>query len=104
MGFQIVPHNSEAAIPARQSRTEMSREVAQYLLSFDFEPDDIERMNFLAERAREGSLSQEETAELDSDLHVGNLLTIMQSKGRQRLKLKDPSAATKGPSPVNRRQ
>ena len=39
-------------------------------------------MNLLAERAREGALSAEEEAELDSYLHVGNLLTIVQSKSR----------------------
>lgn len=106
MGFQIVPHNSEAAILARliQSRTEMSREVAQYLLSFEFEPDDVARMNFLAERAREGNLSREETAELDSYIHVGNLLTIMQSKARRHLKQADPSAATRESSSANQRQ
>jgi hypothetical protein len=60
----------------------MTREVAQYLPSFDFEPDDAARMNFLSGRAREGRLSAEEAAELDSYLHVGNLLTIMQSKAR----------------------
>ncbi len=39
-------------------------------------------MNLLAERSREGGLSTDEEAELDSYLHVGNLLTIMQSKAR----------------------
>lgn len=61
----------------------MSQDVAQYLLSIDFEPSDIERMNFLSKRARQGILTPEETAELDSYLHVGMLLGIMQSKARQ---------------------
>lgn len=60
----------------------MDSHVARYLLSLDFEPQDVDRMNLLAERAREGALSAEEEAELDSYLHVGNLLTIMQSKSR----------------------
>lgn len=88
MGLQIQPRNTEAAILARliQARTEMDSHVARYLLSLDFEPEDVDRMNLLAERAREGGLSADEEAELDSYLHVGNLLTIMQSKSRVYLK------------------
>jgi hypothetical protein len=85
MSLQIIPSkNTEAAILARliQSRTEMDSHVAQYLLSLDFEPEDIERMNALATRAGEGNISAEEETELDGYIHVGNLLTIMQSKAR----------------------
>jgi hypothetical protein len=84
MGLEIRQRNTEAAILARliQSRTEMDSHVARYLLSLDFEPDDVDRMNLLAERARDGELSADEEAELDSYLHVGNLLTIMQSRSR----------------------
>jgi hypothetical protein len=46
-------------------------------------------MNFLAEQARRGLLSQEEATELDRYLHVGNLLMIMQSKARAQLKSQD---------------
>lgn len=93
MSSQLGAPNSESAILARliQAKEDMNREVAQYLLSIDFSQDDIERMNFLAERAREGSLSPEETTELDSYLHVGNLLTIVQSKARRYLKPQDTS-------------
>jgi hypothetical protein len=42
----------------------MDTRIAQYFLAIDFEPDDIDRMNFLAERARQGNLSSEEDAEL----------------------------------------
>jgi hypothetical protein len=94
MSSQVASQNTEAAIFARliQARTEMSHDVARYLLAFDFEPDDIARMNFLAEHAREGNLSEEETAELDSYMHVGNLLTIMQSRARAYLKTQDRSS------------
>jgi hypothetical protein len=76
--------NTEAAILARliQGRDDMNREVAQYLLAIDFSASDVERMNVLSQGAREGTLSAEEMRELDSYLHVGNLLTIMQSKAR----------------------
>jgi hypothetical protein len=93
MRVQVETPNSEAAILARliQAKEHMSREVAEYLLSIDFSREDIDRMNFLAEQARENLLSPEEVTELDSYLHVGNLLTIMQSKARTYLKSQDPS-------------
>jgi hypothetical protein len=91
--LQVETPNSEAAILARliQAKEQMNREVAEYLLSIDFSQEDTDRMNFLAERARAGLLSAEEAAELDSYLHVGNLLTIMQSKARRYLKAETPS-------------
>jgi hypothetical protein len=64
----------------------MDSHVARYLLSFAFEADDVERMNLLAAQAREGQISREDEAELDGYLHVGNLLTIMQSRARAYLK------------------
>jgi hypothetical protein len=91
--LQVETPNSEAAILARliQAKEHMSRDVADYLQSIDFSQEDISRMNFLAEQAREGLPAPEEAAELDSYLHVGNLLTIMQSKARTHLKSLDPS-------------
>src|SRR5437016_2637114 len=85
MSSQVGTPNMEAAILARliQAKESISRDVAEYLLSIDFESSDIERMNFLAERAREGNLTAEETVELDSYLHVGSFLSIMQSKARR---------------------
>jgi hypothetical protein len=93
MSSQIVTHNTEAAILGRliqsslvKSGDTFSRDVAEYLLSIDFEASDIERMNLLAEQAREGNLTPAEATELDSYLHVGSLLSILQSKARRRLK------------------
>lgn len=96
MGFEIVrPGNTEAAILARliQARTEMDAHVAHYLLSLAFEPADVERMNLLAERSRDGELSPEEAAELDSYVHVGNMLSIIQSRARVYLKTHEDGAA-----------
>jgi hypothetical protein len=96
MDLQITqPGNTEAAILARliQSRTEMDSQVARYLLAFAFEPTDLERMNLLAERAREGNISRGEETELDGYLHVGNLLTIRQSNARVYLKTHESSAS-----------
>ncbi|MBV8902511.1 MAG: hypothetical protein JOZ22_02650 [Acidobacteriia bacterium] len=93
MSSQTATPNTEAAILARliQARDNLSRDVAEFLLSIDFEPSDVERMDFLSERARSGSLTEEETVELDSYLHVGSLLSILQSRARRFLKVDNSS-------------
>ncbi len=93
MSSQIVTPNTEAAILARliQATESRSEDVARYLLSIDFETSDVNRMNILSERAREGTLTKEEAAELDSYLHVGTLLSIVQSRARRVLKSADGS-------------
>jgi len=85
MSSQAVTPNTEAAILGRlmQATDSMSRDVAEYLLSIGFDADDTERMNVLAERAREGNLTPQEAAEIDSYLHVGSFLSILQSKARR---------------------
>jgi len=76
--------NTEAAILARLiqiEQRELSRGAAEYLLSIRFGDRDTARMNELSELARQGELTGEDQAELDSYLHVGNLIAVMQSKG-----------------------
>jgi hypothetical protein len=88
MSSQITPPNTEATILARLiqiGQEELPRGAAEYLLSIRFSDRDIARMNELSESARLGKLSGGEQAELDSYLHVGNLLAVMQSKGRRAL-------------------
>jgi len=43
-------------------------------------------MNFLAAKAREGSLIEQESAELENYRHVGRLLEVLKSKARLSLK------------------
>ena len=96
MSSQVITPNTEAAILGRLMQARdggMRRDVAEYLLAIDFDADDTERMNALAERAREGNLTTEEAAELDSYLHVGSLLSILQSKARRLLKSEDPASS-----------
>ena len=95
MSSQIINPNSEAAILGRliQARDSMSRDVAEYLLSIDFDANDMERMNVLSELAREGTLKPQEAAELESYLHVGSLLSILQSKARRLLKAEVPASS-----------
>jgi len=88
MSSHIASQNTEAAILARLiqiEQPELSRGAAEYLLSIRFGDRDAARMNELSELARQGQLTSAEQAELDSYIHVGNLLAIMQSKGRRAL-------------------
>ncbi len=60
MSSQAIVPNSESAILARLIQTHgqpLAPEVARYLLSFTFEPRDVERMNELAEAGQSGELS-----------------------------------------------
>jgi hypothetical protein len=57
-------------------------DAAKILLSFDFPKEDRERMEQLAEKAREGTLTSEEQAEIDCYERVGHFLSLLRSKAR----------------------
>jgi hypothetical protein len=86
MSSQVITPNSEAAILARilqADERQLTPEAARYLLSMKLPPADEDRVNQLSAKAREGSLTEAETQELDSYLHIGSLLAVMQSKARK---------------------
>ena len=88
MGNVAAP-NTEAAIPARVIESDpnpITPDVARYLLSMQLPPADEERVNELSAKARDGALSESEAQELDSYLHIGRLLAVMQSRARRLLK------------------
>jgi hypothetical protein len=64
----------------------LSAAASRAILALDFTPDDKDRMRQLSAKAREGSLTAEEQAEIDNYERVGHLLNIMQSKARRSLK------------------
>jgi hypothetical protein len=64
----------------------LSVEAARSLLRLEFAPEDKERMRALAAKARDGSLTATEQEEIRSYERVGNLLALMKSKARLRLK------------------
>jgi hypothetical protein len=89
MNSLLAGQNTEAGILARLIATrqgDLSRDAANYLLSLRFDESDISRMNALSESARAGTLASAEAAELDSYIHVSNLLAVMQSKARRSLR------------------
>ncbi len=65
------------AIPAEASR---------YLLQLGLGEGDRTRMEDLAERCQNGTLTQEERAELDAYSHAAAFLTILQSKARSSIR------------------
>jgi hypothetical protein len=92
MSSQVITPNTEAAILSRVIEADESAitpEVARYLMSMQLPQTDRERVDELSAKARAGSLTEGETAELDSYLHIGRLLAVMQSRARRLLKNAD---------------
>lgn len=80
--------NSDAAILNRLLEAEqpaLTADAAKSILALQFTDSDIRRMNLLAEKAREGALSEEERDELDNYERVGHLLSLMKSRARRSL-------------------
>ncbi len=80
---------SEAAIFERivmPDEPGMSNEAAKSILAMGFSSGDRDRMQILAERAREGSLTPDEREEIDSYERVGHYLGILHSKARIAIK------------------
>jgi len=92
MSSRVLTPNTEAAILARiiqADEQELTPDAARCLLSMRLPSRDEDRVNELSAKARAGSLSQAEAQELDSYLHIGFLLGIMQAKARR---LVDPES------------
>jgi hypothetical protein len=100
-GEQLSLHSAptaEATIWARliESQPEpLNPDAARYLLQVRFTEHDQSRLQELAERSQDGTLSEDEGREFDSYLPIGNLLAVMQSKARQVLSnLRPPQAGS----------
>lgn len=68
----------------------MSDELARRILAMDFPSEDHARVKELSDKAREGSLSNSESAVLDDYIAVNDLLTILKAKAR--MSLQQPAA------------
>jgi hypothetical protein len=89
MSSQVSSRNTEAAILARLIQVGehgLSPSAAEYLLTIRFEERDVARMNELSVLAQEGKLTSTGQAELDSYIHVSNLIATIQSKARLALR------------------
>jgi hypothetical protein len=66
----------------------LSVPLARHVLKLRFSEPDVTRMRELTAKNRSGVLSDAESSELDNFVRVGDLLAILQSKARMRLKRK----------------
>lgn len=64
---------------------EFSPAAAEALLALRLSPQDLDRADALADKARRGVLSSQEARELDSYLSVGSALDFLKSKARRSL-------------------
>jgi hypothetical protein len=64
---------------------DLDPQVAQGILAIRFKPGEIDRMNELAELAREGKLTAEQRAEIEAYNRVGHLLALLQAQARRAL-------------------
>lgn len=60
--------------------------AARSILALRFGDADIQRMNALAAKARDGLLNEDETSQLHAYLFVGTVVDLMHSKARLSLK------------------
>lgn len=84
-----IDSTSETAIFERivlPSEPGLSNETAQFLLALGFSSDDTERLQDLAETARQGTLTPAEQQAIDNYERVGHYLAILQSKARLALR------------------
>jgi hypothetical protein len=65
---------------------ELPPRVARAILGLAFPKDDLTRMNELSAKARAGTLTPEEDAEMGNFERVGSVLSTLKSKARQVLK------------------
>jgi hypothetical protein len=71
---------------------DFSAEHARYILSLTFSSKQLARYETLAEKANEGTLSEEESGEIDEFISANALLMILQSKARLSLKQHNSAA------------
>lgn len=69
-------------------RGAMTPAVAQYFLQLELPDDDRTRLDELAAKARQGTLSAAEEADLDEFRRVGRLVELMKLKARKVLAAK----------------
>ncbi len=89
MPTSTLDSNSELAIFMRVFEPDEpfdAPEAAEAILAFAFDHKDVDQMNRLAAKNRDGEISANELDELENYVRVGQLLGILQSKARRTLK------------------
>lgn len=86
--MQTVTTAPEATIWSRIIQPEksgMSPEVARFFLELRFSEGDLSHMKELAEKNRQGLLSEAERQELEGYVKVGDVLSLLHLKARKSL-------------------
>jgi hypothetical protein len=83
--FRSKPHSDVLLRVFDLPRRGMTTALAESLLTLDFPEEDFTRIEELNSRANEGILTDDEVAELEAYINVGDLLAYWQSKARQTL-------------------
>ncbi len=88
----------EAAILTRLTGPDeraLSAAAARGILLLAFSPADEERMHDLAAKARAGTLTTDEQAQVEAYSRIGSLLGILKSKARRALKRRSSAGKAK---------
>ena len=78
---------------AIQPNGKLSPTAARALLRIRLDPQDHQRLHDLQEQNRDGTLTADERSELESYLHVGMVLDVLQAKARATLRAAKRRAA-----------
>jgi hypothetical protein len=81
--------NSQAEIFGRaldKRADRMPADVAHFIISIEVTAEDAQRLDELADKARQGTLSEEEETELEEYRRFGRLMEMMKLKARIALK------------------
>ena len=70
----------------RPDRGDLPEAVAEWMLKAEFDEVDRDRIRELSEKAREGSLTPEEDAELEDYGDVARMLELMKAKAKASLR------------------
>lgn len=87
----MVSTNILESIIEPQSGT-LSEDLAKYILALKFLPEHHALADELSEKAREGTLTEQERANLDELLYANAVIGILQSKARVSLKNRSSAA------------
>ena len=94
MKTAIIPESPGVAVwdHVMQFDEAISPTAARALLKLKFTPPDVERMQDLAAKARQGKLTKTEAIEIDTFERLGCLFDILHSKSRRVLKRRKVTA------------
>ena len=87
--MSTVSANHDAAILTRVLESDavnVSPDAARSLLALRFDPADEARVQVLSDKARSGTLTESEQAELDSFHRVGHLVELLWARARKALR------------------